>query len=169
LVSPAFRKIGRLSEQKNLSVPSPDPCDPDTPPPLSPIEELEDDAESMRWRPRSDPWCRASTSGTPPTSVGLDSPILEEADRSFESRADLLFSRQHLQSILDDPALTVKFTEFLSTYRPDSVAILAYYLNAAKALKSILYAESIMKYLEPIPGHGFTTSANNATLPFSKF
>lgn len=77
---------------------------------------------------------------------------------------DLLFSRQHLQSILADRELSVKFTTFLRTYRPDSVPILAYYLDASKALKTIKYAESVIRGLEPIPGHAFTTEANSATM-----
>ncbi len=60
--------------------------------------------------------------------------------------------------------MSLKFIDFLRTYRPASVPILAYYLDAVKALKSIRYAESIIKGLEPIPGHEFTTEANSATM-----
>ena len=82
----------------------------------------------------------------------------------LEKRSELLFSREHLQLILADPALSLKFTGFLRTYRPDSVPILAYYLDAVKALKTIKYAEAIIKGLEPIPGHAFTSEANSATM-----
>ena len=82
----------------------------------------------------------------------------------LEQRTELLFSRQHLQLILADLSLSLRFTEFLRTYRPESVPILAYYLDVIKALKTIKYAESIINGLEPIPGHEFTAGANSATM-----
>lgn len=66
--------------------------------------------------------------------------------------------------ILADQKLSLKFTEFLRIYRPDSVPILAYYFAAVKALKTIRYAESIINGLESIPGHDFTSEANSATM-----
>ena len=95
----------------------------------------------------------------------LDQPV-EEKDtmKPLERRAELLFSRQHLQLILADPKLSLKFTEFLRIYRPDTVPILAYYLDVIKALKTIKYAESIIQGLAPIPGHEFTADANSATM-----
>ena len=81
-----------------------------------------------------------------------------------EKTADLLFSRHHLQLILADVELSLSFTDFLRTYRPNSVSVLLYYLDAIKALKTIRYAEAIMRGLEPIPGHAFTTEANSATM-----
>lgn len=87
-----------------------------------------------------------------------------ESITPLEKRSELLFSREHLQLILADSTLSLKFTGFLRTYRPDSVPILAYYLDAVKALKTIKYAEAIIKGLEPIPGHAFTSEANSATM-----
>ena len=87
-----------------------------------------------------------------------------ESIAPLEKRSELLFSREHLQLILADSTLSLKFTGFLRTYRPDSVPILAYYLDAVKALKTIKYAEAIIKGLESIPGHAFTSEANSATM-----
>ena len=87
-----------------------------------------------------------------------------ESIAPLEKRSELLFSREHLQLILADSTLSLKFTDFLRTYRPDSVSILAYYLDAVKAVKTIKYAEAIIKGLEPIPGHAFTSEANSATM-----
>jgi len=106
-----------------------------------------------------------------PDSFSLAQPEVEDdrgqnagALEPLEQRCELLFSRQHLHLILADQKLSFKFTEFLRIYRPDSVPILAYYLDAVKALKTIKYAESIINGLEPIPGHNFTSEANSATM-----
>lgn len=100
-----------------------------------------------------------------PDDFSLAEPDKEsDALKPLESRSELLFSREHLQLILADIKLSLKLTEFLRLYRPDSVPILAYYLDVVKALKTIKYAESIINGLEPIPGHEFTTDANSATM-----
>lgn len=160
-----------VSEQQTTSTPPVNPYEITSPPPLSPIQELEDDdADSIRPRARSTLDYRSYTEEDGTVSVDLDEPVIANADgqsMSLEKRSELLFCRQHLQIILADQKMSVTFAEFLHSYRPDSVPILAYYLNAIKALRSILYAESIIaNHLEPIIGHGWTSSANNATLPF---
>ena len=66
--------------------------------------------------------------------------------------------------ILADPQLSSRFTSFLRTYRPDSVPILVYLLDAVKALKAIKYAEAIINGLEPVPGYDFTTETTGATM-----
>lgn len=83
---------------------------------------------------------------------------------SLEHCTDLLFSRQHLQAIFADRGLAQKFTTFLRTHRPNSMPMLMYYLDAVKALKTIRYADSIIRGLGPIPGHTFTTETNSATM-----
>ena len=151
-----------------------EPYETDSPPPLSPIEELDDDLfTSKPWR-NSDRDVSASieTEGPEAGEAG-DIPMTDppssndnanESIASLEKRSDLLFSREHLQLILADSILSLKFSGFLRTYRPDSVPILAYYLDAIKAVKTIRYAEAIIKGLEPIPGHAFTSEANSATM-----
>ena len=142
-------------------------CEDDVPSSLSPIEEIEDDFSAPSPTRKSDP-------EVAPLSLAEDLRVddfeLREAGKNsnvidpLEQRSELLFSRQHLQLILADLRLSVNFAEFLRTYRPDSVPILAYYLDVVKALKTIKYAESIINGLEPIPGHDFTTEANSATM-----
>lgn len=144
----------------------------ETPPPLSPIEELDDELHIPGPESHSGPGLPASNLDDPPTVVdfGDDDAETDDAETedavhlSLTKRSELLFSRQHLQLILADPALSLKFTTFLRTYRPDSVPILAYYLDSTKALKTIKYAEAIITGLEPIPGHAFTSEANIATM-----
>jgi len=146
--------------------PHSDPYDDDSPSPLSPIEEIDDDFIVPAPRRSSDPGQSSSAVAEElnPDDFSLAEPDQEKEDISpLEQRSELLFSRQHLQLILADLKLSIKFTEFLRTYRPDSVPILAYYLDVVKALKTVKYAESIINGLEPIPGHEFTTGANSAT------
>lgn len=83
---------------------------------------------------------------------------------SLETRSEQLFSRQHLGIIFSDPSLLLRFTAFLSTYRPQSVPILIYYLDALKALKAIKYANAIAEALNPIPRHGFTKTPAKPTI-----
>ena len=151
-----------------------EPYETDSPPPLSPIEELDDDLfTSKPWR-NSDHDLSASSETEGPEAGGAgDIPLTDppssnsnanESIAPLEKRSDLLFSREHLQLILADSTLSLKFSDFLRTYRPDSVPILAYYLDAIKAVKTIRYAEAIIKGLEQIPGHAFTSEANSATM-----
>ncbi|KAK0388497.1 hypothetical protein NLU13_4741 [Sarocladium strictum] len=51
----------------------------------------------------------------------------------LENQSELLFSRSHLAIILDDPILLQRFTNFLHKWRPESVPVMVYYLNALKA------------------------------------
>jgi hypothetical protein len=93
-----------------------------------------------------------------PASFDLVAPPRgEEPGFSLEARSQQLFSRAHLEKIFADPSLLLRFTSFLSVYRPQSVPILIYYLDALKALKAIAYANAIAEALDPIPGHDFTS------------
>ena len=148
-----------------------EPCEYESPPPLSPIDELDDDLITTKSRCGSDRGLPASMeikekqAGNRSMVDPLDNnDDVDESIAPLEKRSELLFSREHLQAILADSTLSLKFTNFLRTYRPDSVPILAYYLDAAKAVKTIRYAEAIIKGLEPIPGHAFTLEANSATM-----
>jgi len=99
------------------------------------------------------------------TSYDL-APPLEEGQRlhTIETLSEILFSREHLQTIFADPSLLLKFTAFLSTYRPRSVPILIYYLDAMKALKAINYANALAEALEPIAGYDFTIFPAKTTM-----
>ncbi len=143
----------------------------DSPPPLSPIEELDDDLAAAKPQRNSDRGLPASVETEEPRASELLPANPPDSNSSaietiapLEKRSELLFSREHLQLILADSKISLKFTDFLRTYRPDSVPVLAYYLDAVKALKTIRYAEAIIKGLEPIPGHAFTSEANSATM-----
>ena len=143
----------------------------DSPQQLSPIEEFDDDhvIPSSRRDSNRNNLASCEIKGSKADDLLLAKPLsgndnANEPIEPLEKRSELLFSREHLQLILADSILSLKFSDFLRTYRPDSVPILAYYLDAVKALKTIKYAEAIIKGLEPIPGHAFTSEANSATM-----
>ena len=100
-----------------------------------------------------------------PQSFSLLAPAEAESETySLERRSVQLFSRDHLKAIFADSASLLKFTSFLSTYRPESIAILVYYLDALKALRAINYANAVAEALEPVEGHEFTVHPPRATV-----
>lgn len=120
------------------------------------------------------------TKGLSADEAGHLDPLLEEDDpRSFdlvaapaeqttgvyglEKRAEQLLSSTHLETIFANPKELVKFTGFLNTYRPQSIPILVFYLDALKALRAIAYANAISHSLEYIPGYDFTEQAPHVT------
>lgn len=95
--------------------------------------------------------------GDDPHSFNLINPSSEDVHCfSLEARSHQLFSGDHMQTIIADPTLLLKFTAFLSTKRPLSISILIYYLDAHKSLKAITYANAITYGLKPIREHHFT-------------
>ncbi|CAF9942739.1 MAG: hypothetical protein ALECFALPRED_009991 [Alectoria fallacina] len=102
--------------------------------------------------------------GDPAGSFDLVAPAGEGHQAfSLEARSEQLFSRAHLEMMFANPSSLLRFTAFLSTYRPQSVPILIYYLDALKALKAIRYANAIAEALSPIPNYDFTAGLANPT------
>ena len=166
----------------NIAIPaSSDPYDSGTPSPLSdvtpldrlsPIEELEDEIHTAKAQSRNS-YFDTSTQAQKPNGLHsrprsrdfeLDATIEKDGGASLEKHAELLFSRQHLELIFADKELSSKFGSFLRTYRPDSVPILAYYLDTIKALKTLSYVDTLVKNLEHIPAYAFTKEANGVTM-----
>jgi hypothetical protein len=83
---------------------------------------------------------------------------------SLENRSELLFSKEHLKIIFDDPSLLLRFTNFLSATRQSSIPILIYYLDAIKALRAISYSNAIAEALDPIAGFDFTSNFSAKTV-----
>ncbi|KAK8031438.1 hypothetical protein PG990_001172 [Apiospora arundinis] len=83
---------------------------------------------------------------------------------SLETQSELLFSVKHLGIIFDDPVLLQRFTTYLCAYRPQSVRILVYYLDALKALKAIQYANAVTEALAPIDGLDYTKASPAKTM-----
>ncbi|KAI2463982.1 hypothetical protein F4781DRAFT_436850 [Annulohypoxylon bovei var. microspora] len=82
---------------------------------------------------------------------------------SLETRSEVLFSKTHLQAIFDDPLLLQRFRDFLYAFRPKSVPLLVYYLDASKALKTIDYANTVARSLTSIKGLEFSQGAVSNT------
>ncbi|KAK7398687.1 hypothetical protein QQX98_011929 [Neonectria punicea] len=83
---------------------------------------------------------------------------------TLETQSELLFSIKHLEVIFEDPVLLQRFSNFVSTARPDSLPILAYYLDTLKALKAIDYANALTGSLKTINGLDFTDDPVTATV-----
>lgn len=79
-----------------------------------------------------------------PGSFDLLIPSLNPGVYSLEHRSELLFSVEHLRIIILDPILLHRFSTFLGAYRPQSVPLLNYTLEALKAMRAMDYANSII-------------------------
>lgn len=101
-----------------------------------------------------------------PQSFDLVAPEEDEPPKvySLEQRSEQLFSRAHLEAIFRDSHSLLRFTSFLSSFRPQSVPILIYYLDALKALRAINYANAIAEALEPLEGYDFTLTPARTTV-----
>lgn len=99
-----------------------------------------------------------------PASFDLVAASPDRKTYSLETRSEQLFSTEHLKIIFSDRTLLSRFTAFLSTSRPRSIALLIYYIDAVKALKAIAYSNAIAEALEPLEGHNFSCDLANPTV-----
>lgn len=93
-----------------------------------------------------------------PGSFDLIVPSPQVGVYSLERRSELLFSADHLRVIFSDPIFLYRFTNFVTTYRPSSMPLLNYTLDALKAIRAMDWMnEIIQKSLRPqgIPQHEF--------------
>lgn len=77
---------------------------------------------------------------------GDDAPL-----HKLERVSDVMFGTEHMLSILNNPRYLARFREFLLEERPRSISTLTYYLNATKALKSIEYANALVRLSIDVP------------------
>jgi hypothetical protein len=95
-----------------------------------------------------------------PSSFDLTEPQYEDTSTtlySLERRAGEMFSGRHLEQIFAVPSAMLKFTSFMSKYRPSSVPILLHYMDSVKALRAIKYANAIVSSsLKGVSGYDFT-------------
>lgn len=80
---------------------------------------------------------------------------------SLERQADIMFSSEHMLTILTNPHYLARFRDFLVAERPRSVPVLTYYLNARKALKAFDYANALVRLSVDVP----TPGVKNAKQP----
>ncbi|KAI2602426.1 hypothetical protein GGR54DRAFT_645051 [Hypoxylon sp. NC1633] len=83
---------------------------------------------------------------------------------SLGTSSEALFSTDHLKGIIEDPLRLRKFTSFLHAFRPNSLPILMYYLDAIKASRAISYANAITQTLNGIEGLELNEEATLDTL-----
>lgn len=84
---------------------------------------------------------------------------------SLETQSEQLFSGKHLAVMFEDPILLQRFTNFIYQWRPESIPVLVYYLQALKALTAINYANAVVSAsLTPIEGLEYTASPVEQTL-----
>ncbi|KAJ5618115.1 hypothetical protein N7537_003229 [Penicillium hordei] len=77
---------------------------------------------------------------------GCDLPLYK-----LERIANIMFSSEHMLTILNNPRYLARFRDFLLEERPRSMSTLTYYLNASKALKAIHYANSLVRLSVDVP------------------
>ena len=93
-----------------------------------------------------------------PKSFDLVAPSSQEYGvYSLEKRSELLFSKEHMGTIVGSARLLGQFTQFLYTVRPASVPLLTYYLETEKAIRAIKYANAMTEALKRLEGHDFTS------------
>ncbi|KAI5194861.1 hypothetical protein E4T38_09373 [Aureobasidium subglaciale] len=99
-----------------------------------------------------------------PANFDLIAAPPEELQGSYrlDEHAEQLFSRDHLQAIFADRKTLLKFTSFLNAYRPQSIPILVFYMDALKALRAIKYANAVSSALSPVSGLDFTSTPPQA-------
>lgn len=73
---------------------------------------------------------------------------------SLERQADMMFSSEHMRTILTNPRYLARFRQFLITERPKSLPRLTYYLNACKAFRAIEYANALVRLSVDVPPSG---------------
>lgn len=79
-------------------------------------------------------------------------PTAYQKQSGLEELATRFFSIEHLNVILQDYALTLRFTRFLDQYRPQHISALKQYAEARKAIAAVEYANAIAKQLQTLPG-----------------
>lgn len=77
---------------------------------------------------------------------------------NLERQADLMFSQDHMLTILNNPRYLSQFRDFLTEERPASLSTLTYYLNASKSVKAIEYANSLIRLAVDVPTIGIDTA-----------
>ena len=90
-----------------------------------------------------------------PGSFDLVVPATSLGVYHLERRSELLFSVAHLRVVFDDPIFLHRFTTFVSIYRPQSVPLLRYYLDALKAIKAMEWVNGIISRSLHLDGHEF--------------
>lgn len=92
-------------------------------------------------RTMTDPYAHSSD----PDAMDFDlkAPAPKRRPPSIEKLSELLFSAEHLNSILHEPREIARFTAFLSKYKAEYQPLILRYLETQKAIKAIDYANAV--------------------------
>ncbi len=94
----------------------------------------------------------------------LRPPPPNKPSKMLDSLSERLFSADHLEVILRDPAFFLRFTTFINRYRPSSAPVLIRYLEAQKAIKAVEYANALAESIKPLPGEHSSPPCAAATI-----
>ena len=137
---------------------------------LSPIQEHDDDAQSASLNRSALVASLSYQAGLDRTEKDGDEAILPRNSSAecipLEVVDGLLFSSQHLKLILGDRRLSPEFRTFIKARTPQTVPVFARYINLLKALRSIEYAEAIVKGLEAADEKAFATEIGSVAMPW---
>ncbi|CAI7623253.1 unnamed protein product [Penicillium glandicola] len=86
----------------------------------------------------------------------------------LERIADIMFSSEHMLTILKTARYLAQFRDFLLEERPRSISTLTYYLNACKALKAIQYANALVRLSVDVPPPAVRTDEEAAGVTMNK-
>ncbi|KAJ0117678.1 hypothetical protein J7T55_001877 [Diaporthe amygdali] len=90
-----------------------------------------------------------------PGSFDLVIPATNLTVYNLERRSELLFSVDHLRLIFGDPIFLQRFLNFISIYRPQSLPLLRYYLEALKAIRALEWVNSVISGTLRLDGYDF--------------
>ena len=82
-----------------------------------------------------------------------------QLDNSLEALSERLFSRDHLDVILQDYALASRFSRFLQAYRPAHADILKQYAASKKAIVAIQFANAVAGQMQSQAGSSSLVAA----------
>ena len=88
----------------------------------------------------------------PGQNFDLRPPPPNKPVKFLDTLSEQLFSAEHLETILRDPAFFLRFTAFLNRYRPHAAPVLVRYLETQKAMKAVEYANAVAQAIRPLSG-----------------
>lgn len=113
---------------------------------LAPIKEQDD--ETLKRRKESEKIRGKSSSSLTSGNTNRGPDEAKRQDDTLQKLSDYMFSRQHLQSVLEDPHLARQLGAHICSNDPSSLYLLKRMRNLSKALQSIYHAQAILDQLE---------------------
>lgn len=130
--------------------------------PPSVFEHAEDPPEQF-----TEPTQVTASPDEPAGAYDLKPPPPAVSHSNIEWLSERLFSVDHLNLILRDRSFSHKFSTFLNKYQPQSVPLLARYIDTQKAISAIEYANAIADQVDSNRRH--SGSVNTAAILEGRF